>query len=1263
MNLSFNFITNNVNGLGDKKTRHKLFRRLQDQICHKGVIFMQETHSCIETQKKWEDEFGNGNELLFSHGKSNARGVAIGFCGNLDYEIKKIEADKEGRFLILEVVIKNAIFIFINFYNENNEGDQLKLMEKLEQSLDKFEDLKDKNIILAGDFNFIFDLQLEAKGGNPKLKKNSIAKFIKIKEKYDIIDIWRARNNNAKKFTFRQSHFSGILQKRLDFIFVSNGLQYLIKDVDIGTALSSDHSPVKMSVLESNNDNKKGPGYWKFNKSLLDNPVFIENAKNLISDLKQSQRNSIQKQANWELMKYEIRKYCIKYSKAKAKDNRKAQADIEARLKVLEETPIFFQINEYITKKAQLDQMYDNQVEGARIRSKCKDYELGEKSNKYFLNLEKHRAKMSSISRLVCDSREVSSQKDINNELHNFYKNLYSNRCTTSSSEVSNMLSRMDLKVLNQNEKELCKSYLTEEELYNALMEMNEDTSPGNDGLTVEFYKYFWIDVKFTYIASVIEGKLKGVMSTSQRQAIIKLIEKKDKDKLKVKNWRPISLLNVDLKIVSKALAKRIKEVLPSIISSEQTAYVKNRFIGEGGRLISDILEVSDTLNLNGYMVTIDFEKAFDSLNHKFLVQVLKKVGFPDYFIEWIKIFLNNQESCVVNNGTTTQYFKLQRGARQGDPISAYLFIISLEVLFEMIKNDARIKPLDILNETFLYSAYADDATFFFNDLDSVKCLVNVLKDFYKFSDLKPNYEKCEIAGIGASKGALGALWGMKSVDLSKECVKILGIYFSYDKILMNDKNFIGTVEKIEKLLNIWRQRQLTLEGKIVIFKTLAISKIVHVAYLSIVPKSIIEKLEKIQNEFIWNGKKAKINNKTLCNKFHEGGLQKVDIQSKIEALQLSWIKRLKDEHEHQWKKIPEILLKKYFGYTDVFFPHFNQSNKKMDLLPLFYKNIVSNWAKCSSEPIDVRNILGQYLWNNKHITIAGRPFFWKDFASANVNHIGQLCENGAFKSWNQIKRDFVLNDGLHFKYMQLVNSIPFTWKEKIIEAHPSPAMESYKHQQGILLCTRLIPLENLNSKQIYDIILRNANHTPTAQKTLQRKFPNLDPIKWKLIYMLHRKVTKQAYARNFQYKILNNILYLNNRLALFGKSPTKNCSFCNNSEETAEHLFVECSHSKALWHALCNHFRQYLTFPTLTTQSAHLGYLNETIANYLLLNHILLIYKIYVYNSREAKKLSLIGLLSRIEKIFYLEIKTQEYNRSDTNYENKWSCIANVLT
>ena len=226
---------------------------------------------------------------------------------------------------------------------------------------------------------------------------------------------------------------------------------------------------------------------------------------------------------------------------------------------------------------------------------------------------------------------------------------------------------------------------------------MENDKSPGNDGLTKEFYVTFWDDIKATFISSLKQAKERKELSISQRQAIIKLIEKKDRDKRYIKNWRPISLLNVDIKILSKALAKRLKEVLPCLISAQQTAYVQNRNIGESGRLISDIIEIANTLQMEGFLVTMDVEKAFDSLDHKFLISVLKKFGFSQNFILWIEIILKNQESCAINGRTTTKYFTLNRRARQGDWISGYLYILELEILFLLIKENPFIKGLNIL--------------------------------------------------------------------------------------------------------------------------------------------------------------------------------------------------------------------------------------------------------------------------------------------------------------------------------------------------------------------------------------------------------------------------------------------------------------------------------------------------------------------------------------------------------------------------------------
>ena len=114
------------------------------------------------------------------------------------------------------------------------------------------------------------------------------------------------------------------------------------------------------------------------------------------------------------------------------------------------------------------------------------------------------------------------------------------------------------------------------------------------------------------------------MLTTSQRQAVITLAEKKGKDKRYIKNWRPISLLNVDAKIISKVMANRLKKVSGTLISSDQTAYVPGRFIGESVRLVSDLTEYTDIHNLPGYLVTIDIEKAFDSVDHKYLCAVLQ---------------------------------------------------------------------------------------------------------------------------------------------------------------------------------------------------------------------------------------------------------------------------------------------------------------------------------------------------------------------------------------------------------------------------------------------------------------------------------------------------------------------------------------------------------------------------------------------------------------------------------------------------------------
>ena len=216
-----------------------------------------------------------------------------------------------------------------------------------------------------------------------------------------------------------------------------------------------------------------------------------------------------------------------------------------------------------------------------------------------------------------------------------------------------------------------------------------------------------------------------------------------------------------------------------------------------------------------------------------------------------IKTLLNNQESCIINGGITAKYFKLDKDAHQGDPTSAYLFILVLEIVFKLTKQNKNIDGLIFFDHTFLYTAYADDATFFLQDKESVKEVMNVFDTFSIYSGLKPNKSKCEIAGIGVLKAVSMELCGMECIDLTKNSVKILGIHFSYNAKIENEENFINPIKNIESDVKIWRTRKLTGQGKITTFKTLAISKVIHLALVTNVPHVIIGQLNKIQKDFI----------------------------------------------------------------------------------------------------------------------------------------------------------------------------------------------------------------------------------------------------------------------------------------------------------------------------------------------------------------------------------------------------------------------------
>ena len=176
---------------------------------------------------------------------------------------------------------------------------------------------------------------------------------------------------------------------------------------------------------------------------------------------------------------------------------------------------------------------------------------------------------------------------------------------------------------------------------------MKNNKSPGLDGFTVEFFKFFWTDIGHFILQSLNYGYRNGSLSITQKQGVITCIPKQNKSRINLKNWRPISLLNVIYKLASAVISNRLKKVLDNIINENQKGFIAGRFLGENVRLIYDVLFESKKQNLPGLLLSIDFEKAFDTVSWKFIMKVLDYFNFGNSIKSWVGLFQKGSETCI----------------------------------------------------------------------------------------------------------------------------------------------------------------------------------------------------------------------------------------------------------------------------------------------------------------------------------------------------------------------------------------------------------------------------------------------------------------------------------------------------------------------------------------------------------------------------------------------------------------------------------------
>ena len=1102
---------------------------------------------------------------------THSRGVCIVIRKGLNYKLVNKYASNDGRRLLINIEIGDEVLTIVNLYVPTTVKDRIQFMKRscawIKQHI-----IDNDRLIVSGDMNCCMSAIDRVKDNGDK----SGYHLKKLNKDLKLNDVWRDQNPADIKYTYRDI-------SRIDYIFVSHLLSNIVTSAEIiNVPKIPDHKAV-VAVVGGLED--KGPGYWKLNTSVLCDIKYQEMVKQVVQETTEELHDLNNPCMLWDIIKIRVKEASIKYCTMIRKEAKNELKELEQKLidydSMIDKQSDIHKQSEIKEIKIRLKQAYDKeyymQAKAAQVRSRARYVEEGERSTKYFLSLEKRNQTNNTISALEMENGNTVTDNDgIIAEATNFYRDLYTSK-DIKQDRIYEYLKGVNVTHgLTEEEALKCDGDISEGECFKAMSRMKLGKTPGDDGLPVEFYRTLWEIIKDPLIKSYRHSYSTGHLSTSQSRAIITLIHKKGSKK-KLKNYRPISLTNVDYKIIAFVLSGRLQSVIAKLIGSQQTAYIKGRFIGQNIRSVLDIMDYTKTFKVPGLLLCLDFRKAFDSLEWNFMHSTIEKFKFGQSFSKWVRILYNEPIAMVKVNGFISEPIKQSRGIRQGCPISALLFILSTEILAISILDNDKIVGIDIpiannsdMNHSKL-SQYADDTTIVLKDENQVLETIATIDAFSEVSGLTLNVEKTEAMWLGSYRNRGEKLFGFQWPTT----IRYLGIYIGYDDTETHKLNWINKLELFQKTLDCWRTREITYFGRMVVVKTLGLSKLIYSATMLPLPPNICDNIEKEIDRFVWKGRKRRIKKAVLCRAIDNGGIGQLSIKEHFYAIKASWIPRILRQKNESWNVIARFHLNKFgkdlailnFTFYDPSqFPGINR-------IPQFYQEMVVafNKAKWSKKPSTEEELLGSVIWGNRHFTIGEKckqeTIHNKHWIDQGIMTFGQiLLPNGNLDihvlNTNVCKKHDYLST--QSKIIAVIKSYKYLLKGlergrgDIATAHTK--LDPCKIRTGE---SEYSDIKNARARFFYENIHKQCNSPIRAiekwKDELHVQFQVDEAFKCKVKYMTNKKLAA------FNFKLLHKVLICGKELYEWKKIPNQSCPFCNDIH-SVKHMLFECQNAVFTW-------------------------------------------------------------------------------------------------